>query len=51
MANLETYEKVVQNLKIVKVMKSVGQTDREIAERIGITVKELLEVIGGRTII
>lgn len=46
MANLEAYEKVVQNLKIVKAMKSAGQTDREIAERVGITVKELLEVIG-----
>lgn len=36
---------VIQNLKIIKLMKSCGYTDRDIAEKIGLTVKSFLEII------
>jgi hypothetical protein len=36
---------VIQNLKIVKIMKSCNYTDHEIAKQLGIGVKEFLDII------
>jgi len=46
MSNLVTKDKIIQNLKIITIMKSCGKTDREIAKYLGIGVGELLETIG-----
>lgn len=36
---------VIQNLKIIKTMKAVGRTDREIVEYLGIKMREFLDVL------
>jgi hypothetical protein len=36
---------LIQNLRLMTIMKSVGRTDREICEAIGIEVKDFLEIL------
>lgn len=38
-------EKIIQNIKIVKIMKSSKYTDKEIANYLGISVKDMIEAI------
>lgn len=44
-------ERVIQNLKIVKIMKSTGYTDKEIADYLKMSVKDFLAVIESDTYI
>lgn len=37
---------IVQNLKVITIMKSCGYKDKEIADYLGIKITELLETIG-----
>lgn len=39
-------DKVVANLKIIKIMKSVGKKDKEIADYLGLKTTRFLEIIG-----
>ena len=38
-------DKVVQNLKVIKIMKSTGYTDKEIADYLNISTLNLLKII------
>jgi hypothetical protein len=38
-------DKIVQNLKIITIMKSCGYKDKDISDYVGITTNELLETI------
>jgi len=40
-------ERIIQNIKLIKIMKSCGQTDAEIAKYVGLSVREFLEAIDG----
>lgn len=40
-------DKIVQNLKVIKIMKSTGYTDKEIAHYCGVSIKDFLTIIGG----
>ena len=40
-------DKVIQNLKVITIMKSCGYKDKEIADYVGVTITELLETIAG----
>lgn len=42
---MRTIDKIVQNLKIITIMKSCGYKDKEISDYVGITPNELLETI------
>lgn len=39
------YEKIIMNIKILKIMKASGYKDTEIAKYIGVTTKELLDAV------
>jgi len=41
----EKINKVIQNLKIITIMKATGKTDKEVADYLGLKVKDFLEVI------
>ena len=43
--NLVSQEKIIQNLKILKIMKATGYKDSEIATAIGVTTRDLLDCI------
>lgn len=40
-------DKIVQNLKIIKIMKATGYKDKEIADYVGVSIKDFLTVIEG----
>jgi hypothetical protein len=44
---LPAITKVTNNLKVMKIMKASGRTDREIAEYMGIDVKTFNDVVNG----
>ena len=44
--NMVSKEKIIQNLKILKIMKATGYKDSEISTAIGVTTKDLLDIIG-----
>ena len=39
-------DKIVQNIKLLKIMKSCGYPDIQIAEALGVSVKELIDTVG-----
>jgi hypothetical protein len=39
--------KIIQNLKIITIMKSTNYTDKEIADYVGVPIKDFLEIIAG----
>lgn len=45
MASKITIDKITQNLRLMKIMKSSGYTDSEIASYLGISTREFLEAI------
>jgi transcription elongation factor GreA-like protein len=40
-------DKIIQNIKTITIMKSCGYTDREIADYVGMGVREFLEKVNG----
>ena len=38
-------DRIIQNIKIIKIMKSTGYTDKEIADYVNVSVKDFLTVI------
>jgi orotate phosphoribosyltransferase-like protein len=38
-------DRIVQNLKVIKIMKSTGYTDKEIADYLNVSIKVLLDTI------
>jgi hypothetical protein len=40
---------IIQNLKLITIMKATGKTDKEIADYLGLKTKEFLEAIAGDT--
>lgn len=45
MNNNENHLMMMQNLKLIKILKSSGKTDREIAEALGIKITEFMKVL------
>jgi orotate phosphoribosyltransferase-like protein len=40
-------DRIVQNLKIIKIMKATGYTDKEIADYVSVSIKDFLAIIDG----
>lgn len=40
-------DRIIHNLKIIKIMKSVGYKDKEIADYVGLSVKEFVDIVFG----
>ena len=47
--NRKTMNIIIQNLKLITIMKATGKTDKEIADYLGLKTKEFLEAIAGDT--
>lgn len=44
--NMIAHQKLIQNLKVAKIMKATGYKDSEIATQVGISTKDFLEIVG-----
>jgi len=40
-------DRIVQNLKIIKIMKATGYTDKEVADYVNMSVKDFLAIMDG----
>mgnify|MGYP000935008110 CR=1 FL=1 len=43
---MENLQKVIQNLRMITIMKSCNYTDKDIATYLGMNIKTFLEIIG-----